>query len=580
MMHVFKPDFRFMRRRDSAAPSRWWQARASLWTALFLVVVLTGYAWIQIANFMPAYLEVDPDGYLWMAKRMARGERLAVPDTDPFLYQTHVWVETQRGDVLPKFAPGYPVLMAVAYRVGGDLAMFAVSPIMGVLTLIGIFCLARLWGCNGAMAVCAAAAPVLTQMYPFYTGYLLTHSTNMAVVAWGFVFLWSWLRRPERWGPALAAGLLLGFSVHVRHSDAVLALPVVLAAVWTTGEALVRRRTLRPLGPALILLAAYAVGPVLLGLYHLAYFGRFAASGYDLSAEQAAFSWRYFWLHARRLNTGLAHDVLFLLFPLGFVGCLTLGSWKERLLRLGWCVPVYVLYSTYYFSSSSQSAYRFMLVLLPLFVPAAFAFLQQVLSDPVRRRVAVAAVLALIALDRFDSFRNAWQGELYQQPRPLAMLGHVLDRTVEDDAVLFLASRSATAIGTRRRYTAYNLDAFTADYGARAFRPWRYHPYRAGVIQQESRRARFAEFYRAHSEDELQAMKKERVAQWLAAGRQVVFVLPKGEARREAARLLPELELHPLRTVNLLWWRDWGIYEAVRSDAEPASGNPSPDRSS
>ena len=87
---------------------------------IIVVVAVLIYALIEIQHFTPAYQEVDPDGYLFLAKRIARLQSPAVQDDDPFMYQTHQWVETPSGKVISKFSPGYPLLMAIAYRIGGD----------------------------------------------------------------------------------------------------------------------------------------------------------------------------------------------------------------------------------------------------------------------------------------------------------------------------------------------------------------------------------------------------------------------------------------------------------------------------
>jgi len=78
-------------------------------------MILAGFAWYQTRTYMPAYHEDDPDAYLILAKRIAAGLPLAERDPDPFVHQQHMWVENAEGNTIPKFAPGYPALMAGAY---------------------------------------------------------------------------------------------------------------------------------------------------------------------------------------------------------------------------------------------------------------------------------------------------------------------------------------------------------------------------------------------------------------------------------------------------------------------------------
>src|SRR5581483_4963588 len=89
---------------------------SKLLRALALLPIIALYAALQYSIFLPAYGEGDCDGYVTLAKRMANGGPLGVVDTNPFMHQTHVWVENARGEVLPKFAPGYAGLLAVVWK--------------------------------------------------------------------------------------------------------------------------------------------------------------------------------------------------------------------------------------------------------------------------------------------------------------------------------------------------------------------------------------------------------------------------------------------------------------------------------
>ena len=79
---------------------------------------------------------------------------------------------------MPKYSPGYPFLMAVAYWFGGDEAMFLVSPIAGTLTLIGCFLLFQLW-MPPFMAALSVWVLAINPMWLAYPGYLLTHGVKL-----------------------------------------------------------------------------------------------------------------------------------------------------------------------------------------------------------------------------------------------------------------------------------------------------------------------------------------------------------------------------------------------------------------
>jgi hypothetical protein len=480
---------------------------------------------------------------------------LADKSSDPFLYHTHVWVENAYGEVLPKFAPGYPALLAAGYKLFGDEGMFGVSPFMGGLALVAVFFLARLWGAGNTGAVLAAGCLAVGGMYQFYAGYLLSHVPSLCVVAWGMVFLWKWMRGGgPAWG--VAAGLLLGFSVTIRHTNAVLALPVLVA---------VAGRLARPVRawPALALLAGYAIFPLLLALYNQRYFGGYFSTGYQLTSEQSSFKWSYFLAHSRLLTAGLSSEALYTLFPLGLLGTILVGKWDERLARLGWFVPLYVVYATYYYGTAGGAYYRFMFATFPLFAAAAFMLIAAVGRDALARCLAMAVVTGLVVLHNAEALGKAARGDLYGRAAArLVVVGRALDETADADAVVLLSSRAKYAIGTRRAYRSYSLDVFLPGYGHGMFRaPHRRRPPKPK--QQELRRRRLEHFYRKHSRDQLREMKRDLVREHLEGGRQVVYAIPVHEAHRERQELGEAFRLEPLHEFDAPAWGRWGIYQAA-----------------
>ena len=201
--------------------------RDNIISYVFFAIILGIYAYIQITNFNPAYLEVDPEGNLLLAKHIAEGGPIAVKDDDPFMYQSHVWVENKDGKIVPKFAPGYPVLMSIAYLLAGDTAMFAVSPIMGGLALIGSFLLFRMWMSRVSALFGVFCLAVNAMILP-YCNYLLTHASDLCFAVWGMYFLWRWKRGLGRFS-GIWAGLLLGGAVTIRHTSALLVLALIIA---------------------------------------------------------------------------------------------------------------------------------------------------------------------------------------------------------------------------------------------------------------------------------------------------------------------------------------------------------------
>jgi hypothetical protein len=381
--------------------------------------------------------------------------------------------------------------------------------------------------------------------------------------------LWAWLRRPDA-GTALLGGLALGYAATVRHSNLALALVVAVAVAGRIASD-GRRRAWPPFS-ILVLLAAYAVFPVLLGLYNLHCFGSFFASGYGLSEEQRAFKWDYFPLHSSYLNQGLSFDVAYLLFPLGLLGMALEGPWTERLMRWAWLVPLYLIYTTYYFACTSQAYFRFILETLPLLVGAAFVLIRRLAAGRRAWFGLTALVVALIAVNNLGFLKGVWRGgPLYPSAGPLAEIGRVLDATAAPDAVVFLSPRAKFAIGTHRQYRSYGLDAFSAGYGRGSFQPYRYHPFHPQCMQQAARRARLEAFYRDQTDEQLRQRKRDLVRESLARGREVVFLLPTHEAAQQRRELGDAVVLEARKEWTAGWWGRWGIY-AAKPVLLPAEG--------
>lgn len=506
--------------------------RAAGCAVVLTVLVLYGLA--QARNWTAGTVENDCEGYIVLGKRLASGQPAGMVEPDPFVFQSHVWVENARGELLPKYDPGYPVLIGLFTRIGGDEAAFAVSPILGGLAIVGCLLLFRLW-MHPFLALLAMLAFAITPMFQAYAGYALTHVPELAFLAWGAYFLWRWRRRPAT-GPALAAGLLLGYAATIRYTAILMAGVLLYAAAVTLFQGLrLRRDAIRPVT---VLLLAYAVFPLLLALYHWRWFGHPLASGYALSGEQEAFGFRYLLANVATLNEGLLGRVAYLLFPLGLAGMMAGGPAHERVMRCLWFFGVYGVYAAYYWAPADIAYYRFMLAALPVMVGSAFLLAEAACRPAPWRHAAGVAIVVLYGLQVLPPLvRTAAAGAMMStQARNQAAAARAIAPHLEPDAVLFLGAPMDLGMGVYRGYRAYRLAAFHPGFIDRAMPPWserttraaqrRGERYRWPVMTQPSRREALAGLYRELGADGLARRRDELVEGFLRDSRQVAFLLP------------------------------------------------------
>jgi hypothetical protein len=525
-------------------------------------VIIVIYGWIEIIHFTPAYQEVDPDGYLTLAKRIARSRSLAVEQDDPFMYQSHVWVENKAGKVIPKFAPGYPFLMAIAYLIGGDDAMFIVSPVMGAIALVGCYFLFRLWMSRLA-TLAGVFSLAVNGMILTYSGYLLTHASNMCVVVWGMFFLWRWVRGMGRFS-GIGAGLLLGAAVTMRHTSALLGMALIAAVVirWVTYFR-TEQADKSPLKPTMIIFASYSFFPVLLMIYNWTLLDSPFTTGYGLSGEQLAFSWGNIIKNARLLASGLNYTGLFLIFPLGLAGILLVGSNGESLMRFLWFAPLYLLYSSYYWAFGNKAYYRFLIVTFPVIAGSAFALMDKATGSSIKKAVAFVLILGFLIFVTYNDTKASLNGTLADPPsRSLAFSAKRVSKILDDNAAIFSRRPVFCYLGTRKDFYLYDLNKFTASYGVNSFKE------NVAPKRQPLRNKRFREFYAGLKDSDLQQKKRELIRKFLSEGRQVAYLLPKQAVKAEQNLLGGDFqwefvdEWDVQKLVNKVWQPErWELYQ-------------------
>lgn len=496
----------------------WRGAVARTWPALALTLVIALYAGLQAAQFIPGCPETDTAAYLTLAERILHGQPVARLDDDPFLYQAHCWLENPRGEIVPKYSPGYPILLAVGLFLGGRDGAYLVNPLLGALTVAGVYLLFRCW-MGRCAALLGALALATLPLFLSFTRYPLAHAADLCGVVWGMYFLWRWVDRPG-WGMALAAGLTLGYAQLIRPQDAVLCLPVVAAAAMAAGE---RRWAGTAWVDAAVLLGSYAIFPVVHLIYNALVYGGPFTTGYGLSGEQTAFTFSDLLRNAPYAFDLLCGPGLSVYFGLGLVGLLTIPRRRDAILAAAWVLPLLLLCLSYYWAphANPPGYLRLFLPVFPALIGQSFALIGRLPLGP-RQAVLVMALLGGIVLAAHLPMIIRHTGS-FQRPTLLAQYSAetlALER-LPGNATIFAEPPAAFHLGDRFRL--YDLQAFRPGRIAELFSGGE-----AAVRYQPSREERIREFY-ARNGTRLPELLREKVAAAVAGRGPCVFLIRKSQ---------------------------------------------------
>lgn len=263
--------------RAGAGPLRAWLVSSTASTRVFAAVLATVVAVTGLAAGVEVAGSADASGYVAQARLLASGtlfreEPLAASTTPPLgpVVLAPLGFRAAPGNRptthVPTYAPGLPLLMALAERLAGPRGPFLVVPLAGAIAVWMVFALGERLGSNRA----GLAAAVLLASTPAFLFQLMQPMSDVPVTAAWLVAFVLGLR-----GRALGSGLASALAIAIRPNLLPLALPVALLAFMSGDRRAFAIRWATGLAP----------GVVVVALLHTLWYGAPWRSGYGDASE-------------------------------------------------------------------------------------------------------------------------------------------------------------------------------------------------------------------------------------------------------------------------------------------------------
>jgi len=403
---------------------------------LLLVLLLGGYLVWVFSHFLPIAVGPDAGGLFVQARLLATELTTGFRPDSPLQFLGSHWIETLDGDFHSRYPPGYPLVMALAYALGGPGAPFFLNPILatvvvGLTYLVGRRWLGRGWAFGAAALV--AVLPILNRLALHGDAHLAVTALLLGSVA----LLFRWEDRPSnRW--AFAAGLSFGLLPWVRYPEAVVGLGVLAffgIRRWglpgrpaDASDELGGSRS----GGFLPAALGAAVPLLILGGYNAWAYGAPWRTGYGFTNEQMAFGPGNLVANLPTYMGAMVGGETGILVILGLVGMLWMvGRPRDRArggLLLVSSASLTLLYGAYYWGAQEEAelTLRYFMSTLPLFALGA-AWMARTLP---LRRVSLTLLALVVVLYGSRAIPGSAQA-LIQEWVGIARGQAVVEATVE-----------------------------------------------------------------------------------------------------------------------------------------------------
>lgn len=386
-------------------------------------------------------------GHMWL---MTKDQTFAPPGWVPNPLRRWLTAHTKADWFYPKYPAGLPLLNAIAIKLGGahhgrEWALL-ISPVCMTGAVLGMFFLARtmvgsFYAILAMISLGAGATSLRLSELPN------SHASDLCAVVWGMFLLMRWWQTGRPWRGVLA-GLLLGFAVTLRYTEALLLFPLYplsqvlsdtnLSTAHPHWWKVVQFAGMLPIGPigiacltrirlrnwrswisAALPILCWAIPVALLVSYN--WFAMGHITGYDATNESIGFSTKEF---LRKWDFAVYQLYMFgafLLMPLGIAGLILMFRQKRTpaaMLNL-WFVPGMLLYMAYYWGEGTPGVafLRFLLSVFPPVIIAAMWMLREAsgkrsITGPLAAGILTAAAASIGLWSSLPTMQRQHRGNL------------------------------------------------------------------------------------------------------------------------------------------------------------------------
>jgi hypothetical protein len=417
-------------------------------------------------------------------------------------------------DIVPLYAPGLPMVMAIFKLLGGPRAVFLVVPLLGGLAIWATYFMGR----RLAGPLEGASAAILLASSPPFLFEIVSPTSDVPATAWWALALG--LLMIEGRAPAFGAGVATGLSILTRPNIVVLAAVPGALLVWQALRAGLRRDAkdampgnapqVSATARAVLFAAGSIPACIAVALINRRLYGSPLASGY--APFTVLFNWSHVWPNLARyprwlLETATPFVLLAPIAPfvLPPVPAARLDQTSPRTMAVVWLCFIATVFLSYLFYLPFDDWWylRFLLPAYPPILVLSSVALVRLLTPftriaPDAKGFAAAAVVALVARHGVDYAVDRGAPDLWKAEQRYLAVGEYVASALPERAALVSMQHSGAARYYSGRITVrYDLMRPTdLDLVVEELRRLGYYPY---LVLDDWEEAKFRDRFQGHS---------------------------------------------------------------------------------